>query len=241
MSRGRAAVVTGAGRGLGQAIADRLAADGYAVVYADLDLAAARSAAGSSLAVELDVRELTSVEACLAAAVEAHGGVDVWVNNAALTIARTFFEIDPAEWDDVIAINLRGVYVGCRVAGLRHAGARRGRIVNLTSIAGQQGASTTASTTPPRRPGSSSITRFAPSELAAPWRHRERGRAGGDRGPERRRGPRGDQSRRWRRRSRSAGSAAPRRSRRLAAYLASDDAGFVTGATYDVNGGMLMR
>jgi 3-oxoacyl-[acyl-carrier protein] reductase len=83
----RVAVVTGAARGLGQAISDRLAGDGYDVVYADLDPKGAEAAASvtGSLAVELDIRELGSVEACLAAAVDRHGGVDVWVNNAART------------------------------------------------------------------------------------------------------------------------------------------------------------
>ena len=88
---GRVAVVTGAAQGLGRGIADRLAADGYDLVYADLDVKGAKAAASAtgSLAVGLDIRELASVEACLATAVDRHGGVDVWVNNAAVTIARS--------------------------------------------------------------------------------------------------------------------------------------------------------
>ena len=99
-------------------------ADGYDVVYADVDVEGAQAAAAAtgSLAVELDVRDLDSVEACLAAAADAYGGVDVWVNNAAVTIARSFFEIEPAEWDDVIATNLRGVVL--RLPRRRSAHAR---------------------------------------------------------------------------------------------------------------------
>jgi 3-oxoacyl-[acyl-carrier protein] reductase len=140
---GRVAVVTGAAQGLGQGIADRLAADGYHVVYADLDGKGAEAAASAtgSLAVELDIRELASVEACLATAIDRHDGVDAWVNNPAVTIARSFFEIDQSEWDEVIATNLRGTYFGCRVAGLHMRERGSGRIVNLASIAGQRGAS----------------------------------------------------------------------------------------------------
>ena len=137
-TQARVAVVTGTARGLGTAIADRLAADGYRVVYADLNgeanrkTAAAADATGdSTLAVDLDIRQLASVESCLEAAVERWGRVDVWVNNAALTIARPFFELPPDEWNDVIETNLRGTYFGCRVAGLHMREQGGGRIVNL--------------------------------------------------------------------------------------------------------------
>jgi 3-oxoacyl-[acyl-carrier protein] reductase len=121
----RVAVVTGAARGLGTAIADRFVADGYRVVYADLNGEGSRQAATdaeatgeSALAVEVDIRELSSVESCFAVAVDRWGSVDVWVNNAALTFACPFFELDPDEWDDLMKTNLRGTYFGCRVAGL---------------------------------------------------------------------------------------------------------------------------
>src|SRR5207344_105392 len=97
---------------------------------------------------------------------EAFGAVDVWVNNAAVTIARSFFEIEPAEWDDVIATNLRGVYFGCRVAGAHMRDREHGRIVNLASIAGQRGASVNGVHYAASKAGIVAITRFAASELA---------------------------------------------------------------------------
>src|SRR4029077_2272274 len=105
--------------------------------------------------------------ACLAAAVERHGGVDVWVNNAALTIARSFFEIEQSEWDAVIETNLRGTYFGCRVAGLHMRERGAGRIVNLASIAGQRGASVNGVHYAASKAGIVAITRFAASELAS--------------------------------------------------------------------------
>lgn len=236
----RVAVVTGAARGIGQAIADRLAADGCHTVYADVDLAGARTAAGSSLSVEVDVRELGSVEACLAAAANAFGGVDIWVNNAALTIQRPFFEIDPAEWDDVLATNLRGAYFGCRVAGLHMRERGWGRIVNLSSITGQRGASVNGVHYAASKAGILAITRFAASELApfgvtvnaiAPAA--VDGPSVAAVPPEKVEAmvktiPAGRLGR-------------PEEIAALVAFLASEEAGFVTGATYDVNGGMLMR
>jgi 3-oxoacyl-[acyl-carrier protein] reductase len=238
----RVAVVTGAARGLGQSIADRLAGDGLHVVYADRDAEGAKAAAAAtgSLAVELDIRELASVESCLATAVERHGSVDVWVNNAAVTIARPFFEIEPAEWDDVLATNLRGTYFGCRVAGLHMRERGGGRIVNLASIAGQRGASVNGVHYAASKAGIVAITRFAASELA-PFGVTVNAVA-----PAAIDGP-----------SVAAVPAEkieamvamipvgrlgrPNEVAVLVAYLAGDDAGFVTGATYDINGGMLMR
>ena len=241
------AVVTGAARGLGQAIADRLVADGYGVVYADLnadgsrDAAAAVDPAGAStLAVELDVRELDSVQASLEAAIERWGHVDAWVNNAAVTIARSFFEIDPSEWDDLIATNLRGTYFGCRVAGLHMRERGAGRIVNLSSIAGQRGASTNGVHYAASKAGIVAITRFAASELAPFGVTVNAIAPAAIEGPSVAAVP-ADQIDAMVRTIPVGRLGRPEEVAALVAFLVSDDAGFATGATYDINGGMLMR
>ena len=244
---GRIAVVTGAGRGLGEAIAARLVRDGYGVVYADRDAETAAAAAGTvdpggerTMPLLTDVRELPSVEACLKEAIEHFGRVDVWVNNAARTEATPFLEIDPEEWDDVLGTNLRGAYFGCRLAG-RHMQERgSGRIINLASLAGQWGRSITGVHYAASKAGIVALTRFAatafaphkvtvnaiapgpidgPSVAAMPP---ERVAAYVQQIPVKRLGR-------------------PEEVAALAALLASEESGFITGATFDVNGGMLMR
>ena len=241
------AVVTGAAQGLGEAIAARFIAEGYGVVYADVNVASVEQAALAAdptqeraLAVELDVRRLDSVQACLDAAVERWGHVDVWVNNAARTIARPFLEIDPEEWDDVLATNLRGTYFGCRVAGTHMCERGSGRIVNLASVAGQWGRSLTGAHYAASKAGIVSVTRnaataFAPYGVtvnaiapaaiespAAAAMPTEKLAAYVEEIPIARLGR-------------------PDEVAALAVFLASPDAGFTTGATYDVNGGIVMR
>jgi 3-oxoacyl-[acyl-carrier protein] reductase len=120
----RAVLVTGAARGLGAAVAARLRADGFAVVATDLH--------ASPGIVRQDVRD----EGAWVAAADALGQAgEPWglVNCAARTVVRDFFEIDAGEWDDVLATNLRGPFLGIRAVGplLRERGG--GRIVNVAS------------------------------------------------------------------------------------------------------------
>jgi 3-oxoacyl-[acyl-carrier protein] reductase len=243
----RIAVVTGAGRGLGEAIAARLFRDGYGVVYAervqDAGAAAAEAADPErerTLDVRTDVRDLASVQACLDAAVERFGRVDVWVNNAARTEAAPFLEIDPQEWDDVLATNLRGTYFGCRVAG-RHMQERgSGRILNLASLAGQWGRSITGAHYAASKAGIIALTRFAATALAPHGVTVNAIAPGPIDGPSVAAMPPEKvaayvQQIPVQRLGRADEVAA------LAAFLASGESGYVTGATYDVNGGMLMR
>jgi 3-oxoacyl-[acyl-carrier protein] reductase len=234
----RTAVVTGAARGLGAAIAKRLAADGDRVLLVDVNLEGAEEVAAEvgGTALEHDVGSLESWERLLVTA----GGADVLVNNAARTEIRPFFEIDADAWDDVLATNLRGTYLGIRVIGAPMRDRGSGRIVNLASVAGPE---------QPRRhrcplrdlEGRDHRADAARRDRAR--RHRcdgERRRAGGDRRPDGRdggaRAARGDAEDDPRR---PAGR--PEEVAAAVAYLASDAAGFVTRATLDINGGILMR
>jgi NAD(P)-dependent dehydrogenase (short-subunit alcohol dehydrogenase family) len=143
----RVAIVTGGARGIGLAIAKRLYAAGARIVIADIDEAAAVKAAGQIdpkagrvLGVATNVTSGASVEAMVEAALEAYGRIDVLVNNAGITGAsKPLWELDYATWERVLDINLNGVFRCCRaVIGHMRENAR-GSIVNVASIAGKEG------------------------------------------------------------------------------------------------------
>jgi len=143
-ARGRTAVVTGAARGIGRAIAARLVAAGHAVVVADLDEAAARATAEALgplvSAWPLDVTDEAGW-ATLVAAIEADGGgIDILVSNAGIAgRAAPLAEYGLAEWQAVIDLDLTGVFLGCRAVVPGMVGRGWGRIVNIASIAGKEG------------------------------------------------------------------------------------------------------
>jgi NAD(P)-dependent dehydrogenase (short-subunit alcohol dehydrogenase family) len=143
---GQAAVVTGGAGGLGAAMARGLAEAGAAVAVADADASRAQrvaadiaKAGGRALAVTVDVADRASVERMAAEVEDRLGPIEVLVNSAGITHRSPAAEFPEAEWDRVIAVNLTGVFNGCQLVGRGMLARRRGRIVNIASIAGQIG------------------------------------------------------------------------------------------------------
>ena len=144
---GKTIVITGAGRGLGQAYALACAAQGASVVAADVldcsdTVTGVEAAGGRAIGVGLDVRDEASVAAMADAAKDAFGRIDGLVNNAALYGALTggrFDAIESKEWDDAMAVNVKGIWHCCKavVPALREAGG--GAIVNIASLAATYG------------------------------------------------------------------------------------------------------
>jgi NAD(P)-dependent dehydrogenase (short-subunit alcohol dehydrogenase family) len=139
----RVGIVTGAGRGIGAAIASRLVADGLAVVVADVDLPAAERHAATltnAIACEVDVSQPESVGGMVEAVLQRFDRVDVLINNAGITgPAAPLAEYPYAEWRRVLSVDLDGVFNCCQ-AVVPHMQARgSGRIVNIASIAGKEG------------------------------------------------------------------------------------------------------
>jgi NAD(P)-dependent dehydrogenase (short-subunit alcohol dehydrogenase family) len=130
----RCAVVTGVGSGLGQAIAREFAAEGALVVGCDVnDPGGEATMDGIGTYLHADVSREAEVEALIAAAVERHGRLHVMVNNAAVQIEQELAETTEAQLDRILAVNLKGVFFGCKHAVLAMRG-RGGAIVNVASI-----------------------------------------------------------------------------------------------------------
>ena len=137
---GRVAIVTGGGHGIGKAYARRLAEEGAAVVIAELDGAAAERVAAQvgGLALRTDVAEEASVAEMARRTAERYGRIDILVNNAAIfaTVPMSrapFDQIEPAEWDRMMAVNLRGTWLACRAVVPQMRKQRYGKIINISS------------------------------------------------------------------------------------------------------------
>ncbi|MGC9963277.1 MAG: SDR family NAD(P)-dependent oxidoreductase [Acidimicrobiales bacterium] len=141
MLRGRRAIVTGGGSGIGRAIAERFADAGARVAVVDIDLAAAEATAGAlgglgGLAFEADVSDSSSVDAAFDRASAAFGGLDVVVNNAGAGAVKALHGYSDAEWSRLISVNLGGVFHGIRAGVVRLRESGGGSIVNVSSLSG---------------------------------------------------------------------------------------------------------
>jgi 3-oxoacyl-[acyl-carrier protein] reductase len=145
MLSGQTAVITGGAQGLGFAIAERFVAEGARVVLGDLDLAATESAAeklgGPSVAVAVrcDVTAAAEVDALVTTAVERFGDLDIMVNNAGITRDATMRKMTEDQFDQVIAVHLKGTWNGTKAAAGLMRENKRGAIVNMSSISGKVG------------------------------------------------------------------------------------------------------
>jgi len=142
LARGRTALITGGASGFGFAVAERLLASGARVAIADVREAEVQAAADrldGAVPIVMDVTDRAAVIAGVARAAEAMGGLDTLVNSAGVFEFRPFEEVSEREWDWIIDVNLKGVFLSCQAAMpfLRDSG--RGRIVNVSSDAGKKG------------------------------------------------------------------------------------------------------
>ncbi|MCC6076725.1 SDR family NAD(P)-dependent oxidoreductase [Pseudomonas sp. GCM10022188] len=167
------ALVTGAAQGLGNHIAARLLAAGYRVVLTDRSLPAAEAAAlaldatgEKVMPLALDVARPADFEAALAAVLERWGGLHILVNNAAVTRATPVMQISPEEFAEVVNINLGGTFAGCQVIGQHMANQGYGRIVNMASLAGQNGGTSTGAHYAASKGAIITLTKVFAKELA---------------------------------------------------------------------------
>lgn len=242
---GRAALVTGAARGIGLAITRGLIQRGARVALVDINSAALELAVSlfgdQGLGIAADVSQPADVQRAVDATIQHFDGLDILVNNAGICPLTEFARITEAEWDRVLAINLKGPFLCCQ-AVLPHVrrSRQRGRIINMASVAGQMGGVVTGAHYVASKAGLIGLTKclaqllvadgvtvncVAPgttsTDLMAEWPPalQERVKASIPMGR----------------------LGQPEEIAELVCFLASDRAAFITGATFDINGGLYLR
>lgn len=242
------ALVTGAAQGLGHIIAGQLLAAGFRVAVTDRTDALASEAAASLgggadvLPLKLDVKHKGDFEAALAATLDRWGGLQVAVNNAAMTPTTPVMQITPEEFDEVIAVNLRGTLFGCQVFGAHMAKAGYGRIINLASLAGQNGGTASGAHYASSKGAILTLTKIFARELAAAGVTVNAVAPGPMELPSVRAAVPPERLEKLINEMipvKRLGN--PKFVADLIVTLASPDADFTTGATWDVNGGIFMR
>ncbi len=141
--RGKNVLVTGGASGIGQATANRFLEEGCAVCVLDRSAEARERVAGElpTLAgvIDADVSQLEQVQAAFKEAIERMGSVDVLINNAGISIRHDFLEITPEEWDEVLGVNLKGVFLVAQTAARHMMERGSGVILNTASTGGSTG------------------------------------------------------------------------------------------------------
>lgn len=137
---GQVSLVTGAAGGIGKAIADKLAANGSCVVYADcVDATAAAANSPGALALRMDVTNRAEIDAAMDCILKKWGHLDILVNNAGVNTAKHRVNVDEfprAEWDRLIAVDLTGLYEVSQAAARVMLSQHSGRIINIASVVG---------------------------------------------------------------------------------------------------------
>jgi len=245
---GDVALVTGGAQGLGAHIARSLHAAGFRVGIGDIDMGGAAALAreldpraATAVALRLDVREQGSFVAASRELLANWGSLEVLVNNAAATAARPLLEITPEEFDAVVAVNVKGTFVGSQVFAREFKARGYGRIVNLASLAGQNGGTATGAHYAASKGAILTLTKVFARDLAA-FGITVNAIAPGplDTAMVHRTIPADRMA------SLLAGIPVgalgdPKFVADMVTRLAARDAGFVTGATWDINGGLYMR
>lgn len=242
---GRVALVTGAGRGIGAAIARELHAGGAKVAVTDVNLPGAEAVANeldpsgkTACSIPLDVREKRDFDSALDAVLRRWGQLDIVVNNAGFAKRTPVDEITPEEFDEIVNINMRSVFLSCQTFTKHMKAAGYGRIVNVTSLASHNGGTVASAHYSAAKGGAMTLTRYFARQLAGTGVVVNAVSPGPVSSAKERLAHLRDEINKQVPVGRFA---EPEEIAGAVALLASDRAGFMVGATIDVNGGLYMR
>lgn len=238
--------ITGGSRGIGRAAVLAFAAAGYQVAFSYLQDAAAagktaREAAGlggTVLPVRADVADAAQVEALFRQIKSSFGGADVLINNAGIASQKLLMDLSEPEWDRIMDVNLKGIYLCCRAALPYMVFQKRGAIINVSSMWGQTGGSCEAAYSAAKA-GVIGLTKALAKEMG-PSRIRVNCIAPGVIATDMNAALSADDLQALREETPLQSIGRPEDAARAALFLASEDAAFITGQVLGVNGGLVI-
>lgn len=248
---GRTALITGAGSGMGRSAAELFAAEGANVVAGDRDatavdatVSAIRAAGGSAIGAVVDVTRAAEVDAAVQAALRAFGALHVLYNNAGVWLSDDgpAPDLDEEVWDRIIAVNLKGAFLGCKYAIPHLVEAGGGSIINVSSVSALRAGKDIYDAYAASKGGVIALTRSVASTWG-PNRVRANAICPGSIDTPMTRGSYEDPAvaRFWRERTALGRVGTPDEVAQTALWLASDESSYVTGAVIVADGGYMTR